>query len=421
MRPLLPVLTLAALFAGTALPARRAAEEPIPRRPELNPVLTNADSDIPALAPMDHSIDSFMRFWDIRGASLSILRGDSLVYAKGYGWADREEGVRMTPGHILRMASVSKLITAAGIMVLQDQRKLTLFQPVFGPLGILHEYDDCIRDENCFLITVEHLLRHQGGFTTRGGDPMFSCCAVMRQYGLSTPPDAETLTRCLLSSRRLAFEPGTSQEYSNFGYLLLSMVIEKVSGRPYEDFIRDEVLERAGCHDFHIANIYYEDRRPNEVRYYVHRDDPPVPEYNGSGRSVVRCYGGNDLTALSGAGAWVGSTVELARLVAAIDGKMAVPDIISPFAVYQMTQYFDPDTYSLGWVDTKETGEWTRTGSFSGTSALVKYYPDGECWILITNTSTWKGSRFTRDTAGLFRSLRARFSAALPRRDLFSD
>ncbi|MBR5385038.1 MAG: beta-lactamase family protein [Bacteroidales bacterium] len=363
-------------------------------------------------------MDSFMRRWEIQGASLAIMRGDSLVYAKGYGWADREKGERMQPGNIMRMASVSKLITAIGIMTLHERMQLSLETPVFGPFGILNEYDKYIRDDNYYLITVEDLLRHSAGFTQRGGDPMFSTRDVMRRYGLITPPDSDMLTRCLVSSP-LAYEPGTWHEYSNFGYLLLSMIIEKVSGMSYEDYIQKNVLNKAGCYDFHIGGIYYEDRFPGEVRYYGTRDDRPIPEYNGSGQLVPRWYGGNNITALSGAGAWVGSTIELMRLVASVDGRLGVKDILTPFSVFQMTQYIDEDSYGLGWIDTSEDGVWTRTGTLSGTSALIKYYPDGECWIMITNTSTWKGPRFTRETAGLFTKLRSRFSPDLPRKNLF--
>lgn len=410
------LLPLLLLLLGITLAAR---PDSFPQRDiALNQSVTNELSALPELRPMDQKIDSFMRFWDIKGGSLAIMRNDSLVYAKGYGWADKERGERMQPGHLLRMASVSKLITAVGIMVLQERNQLWLGQPVFGPFGILNEYDRFIRDDNYFLITVEQLLRHEGGFTTRGGDPMFSTLNLMRQYGFSRPPTQEELVEKLVS-RPLGFTPGEGRSYSNFGYLLLSMIIEKASGQSYESFIQENVLQRAGCRDFHIARIYYEDRWSGEVRYYGHREEQPVSEYNGSGRQVARSYGGNDLPTLSGAGAWVGSSVELARLVGAIDQKFAVPDIISPFSVWQMTQQGGEGGYPLGWLDITETGEWTRTGSLSGTSALIKYYPDGECWIFITNTSTWKGSRFTKDTAELFRRLRRDFSAVLPRRNLF--
>lgn len=388
----------------------------------LNDTLTNEMSDIPALAKMDRLIENYRRRWDLQGVSVAVMRNDSLVYAKGYGWADMERGERMNPGNILRMASVSKLITATGIMKLKEMGKLSLQDTVFGPSGILNDsiYTASIgRKRNYMQITVEDLLRHKGGFTCAYGDPMFSTLDVMRQFGLDQAPDQETLTRCLLK-RQLGFAPGEWQRYSNFGYLLLSMIIERLSGTDYETFIRKEVLEPAGCHDMHIARNYYEEKYPNEVRYYMHAGSELCPEYNNSGRMVEKCYGGNNITGLSGAGAWCGSPSELCRLVASIDGRPEIPDILSHESVAEMTEYFDPQTYSLGWNDTKPDGEWTRTGTFSGTSALIKYFPDGECWILITNTSTWRGPGLARYSEALFKKCRELYSPLLPHRNLFS-
>ena len=379
----------------------------------LNDRLTN---DLSRLKAMDAVVDSFMNVWSLKGVSLSIMRNDSLLYARGYGQAD---GARpMVPGTLLRMASVSKLLTAVGIMKLQERGKLVLDTPVFGPFGVLTEYDDYINDDNYYLITVEHLLRHQAGFTQQGGDPMFSTAAMMREIGTSKAPTQEQLTRALVK-RPLAYLPGTDQEYSNFGYLLLSMIIEKLTGEPYEAWMQREVLAPAGCTDFHIGGNFYADRFPGETRYYMHKEAKPVNAYDGRGQ-VERCYGGNDIRGLSGAGAWIGSTPELARFIASIDGIPDFEDQISEFSVYQMTQRLSDEIFSLGWVDCTDDGEWTRTGSFSGTSALVKVFPDGECWILITNTSTWKGSRFSRDTGALCKNLRARFDDRLPARDLFT-
>ena len=387
---------------------------------ELNKTLTNPMSEGAPFRPIDREVREFMRHWGIQGISLSVMRNDSLVFSKGYGWADKEKNEAMTPRHILRLASVSKLVTAVGIMKLWEQGRLSLGDRVFGPEGILCDpsWTALIKDSLYFDITIEHLLRHQGGFSTKGGDPMFSTRSVMVQNGLRTPPDHGTLVRTQIG-KPLAFVPGETQEYSNFGFLLLSMVIEAVTGTDYESWIQENVLKPAGCVDFHIANNYYQDKYNNEVRYYVQPDDKPVSEYNNSGRTVVRCYGGNDIRALSGAGAWVASTAELCRFVAAIDGRPQVPDIISVESVRRMTEWFDRDTFSLGWNDTKPTGEWTRTGTFSGTSALIKYFPDGECWVLVTNTSTWRGAGLAPYTTEMFEKSRAECSDLLPRRNLF--
>lgn len=387
----------------------------------LNDMLDDTLSSYPELDGMDGRIERFLKLWEIKGASLAIMRNDSLVYAKGYGYADEEKGEKMTSGHILRMASVSKLITAAGIMVLQERGQLSLQDTVFGEHGILNDslFTAAIREKAKFGITVEQLLRHQGGFTNSRGDPMFSTRDIIRQFGLDGAPDHETLVRCVLS-RPLGYKPGTWQKYSNFGYLLLSMIIEKTSGTDYETFIQENVLHPAGCYDMHLAGNYYEDRFPNEVRYYMHAGSELCEEYNMSGRMVERCYGANDIHALSGAGAWCGSPAELGRFVASIDGRAEIPDILSAESIAAMTEYFDSETYSLGWNDTKPDGEWTRTGTLGGTSALVKYFPDGECWIMITNTSTWKGPGFTRNTEALFRTCRELYSSSLPACDLFN-
>jgi len=395
---------------------RGEKEVPVPEYvQDLNSAIVN--EDIPELRAMDHAVDSFMNFWALKGASLAIMRNDSLLYAKGYGKADPTTA--MTPGTTMRLASVSKLLTAVGIMKLQEEGKIFLETPVFGPLGVLNEYDSYIKDNNYYLITVEHLLRHQAGFSTRGGDVMFSKLTFMRDWGLSEPPTPQFVVQKQLG-RRLAFEPGTWQEYSNFGFLLLSLIIEKVSGLPYDQYMQEHVFAPAGCTQFRIAGNYLKDRLPGESMYFMQPDSELVPSYDGKYSAVDKCYGGNDITGLMGAGAWTASAVEMARLVGCIDGRGPMEDILSAESVRKMTTWYDADTFSLGWNDTKPDGEWTRTGSFSGTSALVKVYPDGECWIFISNTSAWRGSRFTKNTAHLCKNLRRRFSPSLPTRDLFT-
>ena len=388
--------------------------------PKLNLMLTNEMSEVQELAGLDKKMKNYLRKWFIKGGSLAIMRNDSLVYAKGYGWAEEEKGIPMEPGHIMRMASVSKLITAVGVMVLQDKGMLSIKDTVFGPSGILQgtQLDSLIKDKNCHKITVEHLLRHQAGFYR---DPLFSSRDIMHLMQLDHAPEADDYFRFVLP-KKLRFQPGEWQRYSNFGYLLLSRIIEEVSGKSYEDFIKEDVLRPAGVYDMHIAGIYYDDKRENEVRYYTHEGDGKfIEEYNNSGRIVERCYGGNNIPMLSGAGAWCGSPAELARLVASIDGRNEVPDIISKEAVEEMTGYYDKDTFSLGWNDTHPAKGWSRTGTLSGTTALVKYFPDGECWILITNSSTWKGPGQARYTDALFKQCRELYSAKLPAINLFEE
>ena len=389
-------------------------------RMHLNDTLTNAMSSQPELHAMDSIMQRYLKRWEIHGAQLAISRHDSLLYARGFGYADKDRQIPMEPSYIMRMASVSKLVTATGIMKLRDMGKIRLSDKVFGPKGILNDtfYVNSIRDKRYFDITVEQLLRHKAGFTNYAGDAIFSTRYIMQQNHLTTPPDHRTLLRIVLR-RHLGYTPGTAQRYCNIGYTLLSLIIEKRTGMSYENFMQRYVLYPAGCYDFHIAGNYLKDRRKNETVYYMHSSSVPVPEFNNSGRMVVRCYGENDITTALGAGAWVASAAELCLLVASIDGDRTVPDVISPQAVKLMTQEMPDHQFSLGWNFTPRNRPWIRTGSLVGTSALVLRYPDGECWVFITNTSTWKGHKFSQDTMALFEKLRKRFGSKMPKRNMF--
>ena len=82
-----------------------------------------------------------------------------------------------------------------------------------------------------------------------------------------------------------------------------------------------------------------------------------------------------------------------------------------------MTAAHEDHKYGLGWNDVGDS--WIRTGSLAGTNAMVYMFPDGECWILVSNTHNWKGPRFSNTVKTFIRQCHDRYSAALPKRDLF--
>ena len=418
--PCLIIAVVVAIFTRTAEEKQVAEKENVTSGIHLNDTLTNSMSDSPQLEDMENKIKRYLLRWEINGAQIAVTRNDSLLYVKGFGWADMEKKQEMQPSNIMRLASVSKLLTAVGVMRLAEAGTLKLSDHVFGPKGILNDtaFTNAIKDQRYLDITVEQLLRHKAGFTTGAGDPMFSTRYIMMQNRLTTPPDNNTLMKILLK-RRLGFTPGTAKRYSNVGYMLLSMIIEKKTRMSYEDYMRKFVFEPAGCYDFHIAGSYEKDRRKNEVKYYMHKGSEPVYEYNNSGRMVEKCYGENDIPNLKGAGAWCASAAELSRLVASIDLLPGVKDILSKKSVEFMTREMPDHDFSIGWNFCPKGRPWIRTGSLSGTSALVLRYPDGECWILITNTSTWKGHGFSNDTMRLFERLRQENRDKFPKRNLF--
>ena len=401
---------------GEAKPPENSAES----GPTWIDSLTNANSDYEPLYPMEREIERFMSRWDIKGLSLAVTRNDSLLFAKGFGLADKDKNIPMEANSIMRIASSSKLVTAASIMKLVEQKKLSLQSRVFGPDGILNSKDftDAVRDKRIFDITVQDLLRHQGGFTLGAGDPMFNTVELKKAKRLAKAPTNEELVKIVLG-RRLGFQPGVGRKYSNFGYMLLSLVIEKTSGKSYWDFALENILYPAGAYGFKPATNYYEDRNPREVHYYS-PDAELVEDFATPGKMVDRCYGGANIHNLLGAGGWVASAADLSRLVAAIDGDPRVKDVLTQESVaLMMTPTSDNEKLCLGWTDSDKKGKLSRSGTLSSAHSLVERFPDGECWVITTNSGVWTGFRFTRGMSSLIERMRQRYGDKFPRSNLW--
>ncbi|MFR9566985.1 MAG: serine hydrolase domain-containing protein, partial [Rikenellaceae bacterium] len=154
----------------------------------INKILNNEICEAEGVKYLDRTIEKFMRKWGIKGGSFALMRGDSLIYAKGYGYANLEDGVRCDVGHTFRIASASKLITATAIMKLSEQGLLSLDSQVFGEDGILNDsmFLD-IKSKYLKKITVEHLLRHTSGFSSPIGDVAFNNAGVARTLDKSLP------------------------------------------------------------------------------------------------------------------------------------------------------------------------------------------------------------------------------------------
>lgn len=382
--------------------------------------ISNKASNHPPLEPMEQEIMRFMSRWNIRGMSLAVSRGDRLLYTKGFGWADAEEGTHMEANSRMRIASASKLLTAAAVMKLVEQGKLSMDTRVFGPQGVLNSPAiEAAYDKRVFDITVGQLLRHQGGFTLGAGDPMFNTVEIMKAKKLSKAPTNDELIGIVLQ-RRLGFQPGAGRKYSNFGYMLLSKVIEKRSGTTYWDFVQRELLEPAGITSIVPATNYYEERHPGEVKYYS-PDAELVEDIRTPGLKVDRCYGGANINGLMGAGGWVASAADLCRFVAAIDGDSKLPDVLRPESVRAMTvpDKDEAGKQCLGWTESDPSGKWSRSGTLSSAHALIERFPDGECWVITMNTGIWTGFRFNRDMSRLVERLRGKYSTLMPNQDLF--
>lgn len=382
----------------------------------INQLITNEMSELDEMAGFDREMKSFLRRWDISGASFALMRNDSLIYAKGYGYADLESETECDVKHVMRIASVSKLFTATAIMKLVEEGKLSLDTKVFGEEGIFCDSMFLkLRDRNLKRITVDHLLRHTGGFSYPLGDPAFNNWVVASDLKIPQPITIEDMVLYAMRNK-LRYTPGDHFEYSNLGYILLGHIIEVVSGVDYESYVQENILRPAGCYDIHIGASYQRDKAPNEVSYYEVKEAKPINSFDGKDQPVMRSDGGNNIPLLGAAGGWVASPVELLRFVAAIDSDPTKADILSRESIEKMT--FDSKRYKpIGWA-TVNGKTWIRTGSMAGTSAIVKRQGNGYTWVLVVNKSPWIGYKFNNYASSTITRSLSKIKN-LPRRDLF--
>jgi CubicO group peptidase (beta-lactamase class C family) len=352
--------------------------------------LSNMNSSGWEFAQVEKTISSFMRKWSIAGASVAVSYNGKLIYARGFGYADTTTREEVQPYNKFRIASISKLITAVAIMKLVEEGKLSLDDKVFGPDAILNDaYFSNPRDKRVYDITITHLLSHEAGWTQRWGDQMFMPVLIAESMGVKPPADTRTIVRFALD-KRLHFRPGSGKAYSNLGYAILGLVIEKVSGMSYEEYCRKAVLEPVGIYDMTLARNLKSEKAPFEVSYYTPADVPPKPSVYGTGEMVSPSYGGNDIEALGGAGAWIATAPDLIRLMLAVDGLDSREDILSGQSIDFMTDNGN-GIAPIGWKTTVYNGTWWRTGSFPGSAGVLKKQPDGFGWVVLFNTSAWNG------------------------------
>ena len=387
---------------------------------QLSEGTVNASSDAAGFQQMDHIISTFQEKWGIKGISVAITKDGRLVYAKGFGFADEKNGEQVNPHHLFRLASVSKLITAIAIMQLNENGKLDLDGPVFGPEGILN--DSIYRnfsDPRIEKITVRHLLTHTAGWSRRGGDPMFQPHLVARKMKTGLPVTNEETIQYVLA-KKLNNDPGSKYSYSNVGYVILGKVIEKISRMAYEDYVKINILYPLEIWDMQLGRSFYDEKAANEVTYYENRSYGKVLAYNSNHDLVTRIYGGSDIKSLGAAGGWISSPAGLLKLVAAIDGFDTKPDILKPESIRIMTSKENDEGQPIGWKGSDSYGTWWRTGTLTGMSVLVARQKNGINWIVALNSTTVKKSHIHGET---FRMMTGALSKVKtwPQYDLFNN
>jgi len=282
------------------------------------------------------------------GLSLAIARRGRLVFARAYGSANLGANQALNTAHRLRIASISKSLTAIEIMRLVERGQLRLDQKVLGEgalLGDRYGPASQFADPRAKDITVRELLEHTAGGWDNDeqdgtADPAF----------LQPQLDRDQLLAWTLRNIPLEHPPGTVFQYSNFGYVLLGRVIEHVTGLPYAEAMRRDVFSPAGATSFALAAS---GRLPEEAGYVQIGGEPDA------------AY----------------------RLPITTPGRQAAPD-------------GTPSGYAKGWA-VNDIPNWWHGGSLPGTSSLLvrtadRYGPSGSeafAWAAVTNSTDARSGR----------------------------
>ena len=181
------------------------------------------------------AIDAIFAQWnqqDVPGGALAVIANGELIFSKGYGSADLEHNIKITPSSVFYIGSVSKQFVAFSILLLEERGKLRLDDPVQKYLPDFPEYQSPL--------TIRHLIHH-----TSGLKDFFT---LMQHKGRSylDHMSADEVYELLKSQSALNFTPGNQFLYSNSCYFLLAMIVEKIAGKSLKKFAKEHIFDPLG-------------------------------------------------------------------------------------------------------------------------------------------------------------------------------
>jgi CubicO group peptidase (beta-lactamase class C family) len=191
-------------------------------------------------------VDEVFKDWsrsDAPGCALAVTQDGNIVFERGYGMADLEQGVAIRPDTVFNIASLSKQFTAVALLLLQEQGKLSLDDDVRKYVGELPDYGK--------RITLRHLANHTSGL--RDLPELLGLAGWNWVDDVPAPHALELIGR----QRQLNFAPGEEYAYSNSGYFLMALIIERVSGQSFGQFTRENIFTPLGM----LHSRFYDDRR----------------------------------------------------------------------------------------------------------------------------------------------------------------
>ena len=392
-------LASARRFAETSAMHRRRFLAATSAAVVTSPFLTRA-AEAPSLAGFDREMEKFIEARKMPGGALAVVKDGRLVHARGYGWADKEHQQRVEATSLFRIASISKPITAVAVLKLVEQGKLKLDDRAFDFLS-LKPLPDAKPDPRLRTVTIRQCLQHTGGWDRdKSFDPMFRPKLIATAAGTATPAGPDAVIRYMMG-QPLDFDPGTRYAYSNFGYCVLGRVIEKLTEKSYEDYVKEVVLAPAGIKSMRLGRSLETGRAPGEVRYYMPEAETAESVFPGLSPKVPWPYGAFNLEAMDAHGAWLASAVDLARFAAALHDAEKCP-LLKP-ETWRELHAAPPASvaraedgplkwtyYCCGWLTRPIGGQpgkanYWHSGSLPGTYTMLVRRWDGLSWVMLFN------------------------------------
>lgn len=208
------------------------------------------------LRMMEVWLEAQMSYRDIPGISVGIVYDQDLIYARGFGYSDRDHQIKASPQTIYRIASITKTFTATALMQLRDQGKLDLNDPIVHYLPwftINNPFPDSSP------ITIWHLLTHTSGLPSEAAFPYWTDHKF---------PTQEQIIKTV-QNQSLIYPTGTRYKYSNLGLTLAGMILEVASRQTYEQYIQQHILQPLGM--IHTSVTLSEKDKKQLAVGYSHR------------------------------------------------------------------------------------------------------------------------------------------------------
>jgi CubicO group peptidase (beta-lactamase class C family) len=391
-----PIMVQAGTLDGTN---RFAATFARANRPETRTMRIEGPA-VPIFAGVDTAITNYMRATGTRAASVSVTRRDRLVYSRSFTWAEPSYPLT-TPESLFRIASMSKPITAITIFRLVEQGLINLDAALIPTLGLVPPPGRTLVPQAA-TITVRQLLAHRSGL----GD-VHDAYEVVQAYGTRLPATERQMAGFKLS-QALKFAPGTDQQYSNAGYLVLGLIIEQVTGESYEKAVRRLVMTPLGITRAHLTATARTGQRPGAVRHHAGGMGQPdllvgpsaieewaIPWFWSGARWLrlgrplaASAYGGGDYGFFDAFGAWCMASADFARMLASFE---RTPNPLLSAA--SVTTMMTPVTgiFALGWLvsnNVSDTVTW-HNGNLGGMKPFGGRSSAGWSYTTLQNSDAW--------------------------------